>query len=750
MVTSSRNDSWESSGARRCRVPLAAVAFVAVAALIIGSFASGGRDQLAVDGSQATPTVTPGQTQEAIPASTEPGHWAPVDSGRLAARQGAASAWTGRELVVWGGRVSGRHVWFEDGAVYAPGDDQWRPMPPSPLAPRAAAASAWTGDELIVWGGVGRGREPDGRLLAVPLGDGGAYEVRSGRWRRIANSPLAARRDAKAVWTGSKLVVWGGRAHDGGYLKTNGAIYDPAADRWSRLPPSPIDDEQITDVQLLRLGDEVLIWARSLAGHTTAAYNLAERTWRSIPAPRQRPGVTPQLVTLGGTALVWGENPEGRPYASRLAAGDRLWTSAATPPRAPSPSEAFVAAGARAVAWQGAEAVTFDSALNTWTALPEAPPLGPGPPISAWTGDHLLVWHSGGRPGDEGRGALWTPGNPWRRLSPPQPVAAGASAVWTGWGQDGQQLLVWGGLTQQSGGARGGNVAQPVRLGGTPPPDTGARLDGFAYDDALGLWENLPAGPLSPRYDHASVWTGDEMLVLGGLPRAETTSPSQREGAAYDPLVRHWRDLPRSPVPVGAQGAVWTGRQVVVAGVRDRGVDVAAYTPTSDRWDELAAPPLADGAEQVVAVWLEFEVWVIAVYDDGRVSAAGWSPRRRSWRTLPAATGLQAPVTSTWAGARVFLVDAGGRVRSYGRGGTFWRSSPRLPLRSQRLALTWNGYSVLAMDAETGDIATLGLRATAWTMFPDPDLAGSPAAQLVSTGRDVFAVGGGDVAVLSR
>ena len=45
-------------------------------------------------------------------------------------------------------------------------------------------------------------------------------------WRRLAGAPLSPRVGHSAVWTGSELLVWGGRV-PGGAAKADGAAYDP-------------------------------------------------------------------------------------------------------------------------------------------------------------------------------------------------------------------------------------------------------------------------------------------------------------------------------------------------------------------------------------------------------------------------------------------------------------------------------------------------------------------------------------------
>jgi hypothetical protein len=80
-----------------------------------------------------------------------------------------------------------------------------RSLPPDPVVDRfATAATAWTGQELIVWGGATRDR----RVHA----DGAAFDPATGRWRPLPPAPQAQlldRRVASAVWTGRQLLTWG-------------------------------------------------------------------------------------------------------------------------------------------------------------------------------------------------------------------------------------------------------------------------------------------------------------------------------------------------------------------------------------------------------------------------------------------------------------------------------------------------------------------------------------------------------------
>ena len=91
-----------------------------------------------------------------------------------------------------------------------------------------------------------------------------------GGWRDIASSPLTAREDAGAVWTGSEFLVWGGRNDN--FMYQQGAAYDPATDTWRSIA-----DNQWAGIGSMSVwtGTQfVVIW--KLSG---AVYDVATDTW---------------------------------------------------------------------------------------------------------------------------------------------------------------------------------------------------------------------------------------------------------------------------------------------------------------------------------------------------------------------------------------------------------------------------------------------------------------------------------------
>ncbi len=150
--------------------------------------------------------------------------------GPIGTRVEAASAWTGTELIVWGGSEKAREGAFggsretKTGAAYDPAAGTWRRISDGPLSARSSPLSAWTGTEMLVWGGY----EEDGKRFS----NGAAYDPASDSWRPISNSLLAWRFESDSVWTGDEWWVAVSPASD----RVRLAAYDPATDRWRDLP----------------------------------------------------------------------------------------------------------------------------------------------------------------------------------------------------------------------------------------------------------------------------------------------------------------------------------------------------------------------------------------------------------------------------------------------------------------------------------------------------------------------------------
>lgn len=198
--------------------------------------------------------------------------WRKMSPSPLEARAGPAAAWTGQELLIWGGSPSTSFGRFSsDGAAYDPDSDSWRELPPAPLSARAPL-SVWTGKEFLLWGTAVRTYDPPR--------DGAAYNPSTDSWRAISEAPIELT-DATAVWTGREMIVFGASlsvANNKAQTETAiGAAYDPATDTWRRLPDSVLSPQASTASWNGRV---VIAWDYE---HRSGAYDPEADKWRDLP-----------------------------------------------------------------------------------------------------------------------------------------------------------------------------------------------------------------------------------------------------------------------------------------------------------------------------------------------------------------------------------------------------------------------------------------------------------------------------------
>ena len=219
-------------------------------------------------------------------------------------RRGWAAAWTGTELIVWGGYSDFDETNVAaDGFLYDATSATWTELPPSPLEARALSASAWTGSELLVWGGW---RGTYGSEFADDFfDDGAAYDPITKTWRTLPPAPIDARAPLSA-WTGTELLVWG-TALRVEHRSRDGAAYDPQSDTWRPIPEAPLE---LTDATAVWTGQEMIVFGAALHGGNfpesetaiAAAYDAEANSWRRIADSE----LSPQASTAAwsGTELI--------------------------------------------------------------------------------------------------------------------------------------------------------------------------------------------------------------------------------------------------------------------------------------------------------------------------------------------------------------------------------------------------------------------------------------------------------------
>lgn len=241
------------------------------------------------------------------------GVWTAISAnGAPAGRIGHIAVWTGSRMVVWGGRNSVGVL--GDGGFYNPATDQWTALPAvNAPSPRFGVSAVSIGTGILVWGGQDTtGALNTGAQLLLDInGVPTAWASMS-----TLNAPLV-RSGHSMVWTGQKLLVWGG-AGGGNYL-ADGGIYDPATDSWSSLnttngPAARSAHGTVWSGQeMLVFGGESYLGTLSDGG----AYDPVAGTWRALSTtgnPQPRSSAT--VVWSGTEMLVFGGVANGAPVPS--------------------------------------------------------------------------------------------------------------------------------------------------------------------------------------------------------------------------------------------------------------------------------------------------------------------------------------------------------------------------------------------------------------------------------------------------
>lgn len=443
-VRSDADGRIEARTRRRRHLARAAGATVVVLGLVgvaaaVGLGGSGdddGRTTVAPTTSTTVPGPTPGTSLPMAEAPIAP-RWAPI------------TAWTGTELLVWGGSDSMAPCEdaqgcaapvLVDGARYDPSTDTWRPMAPAPIeADRnglwGVIDGVWTGRELIVVGG----REP---TVA-------AYDPRTDSWRTIDPGRAEVTYGMRVHWTGAEVVLLGGLVENDdpdappSLTAAASLVLDPVTDTWRTLPEPPLKDLVVEDLGTLKtpmelsnakaapLGSALLVSEGSGDGENPAHVAVLDATsgsWRSAaPLPS---GVVEALVPADGRVIA---------VLRSLPGGDEETEDPAGGP----PDETSVAQNAVSV---------YDPAEDAWsTPVPLTTPRYVDEAI--WANDRLLVTFGDSLVSEEAEAFAAVSYDPSTGTVAEVEVSELArrdapALVWTG-----DQFLVWGGSHASSDGS---------------------------------------------------------------------------------------------------------------------------------------------------------------------------------------------------------------------------------------------------------------------------------------------------------
>lgn len=308
--------------------------------------------------------------------------------------------------------------------------------------------------------------------------------------------------------------------------------------------------------------------------------------------------------------------------------------------------------------------------------------------------------------------------------------------------------------------------------------DDGVDVTSTGQSVANGNWENFSEIPREPVAFPSLTWTGQEVIVFGGVDlRGGTGQGATVEAAKYDPQRGEWQRLESAPpeLAVVQPRAVWTGDELVVLGNRcvslsdsdeevecEAGVAGGSYNPRENSWRVLALPEALEGDSEAFVESLGWTGSSAAF----RVREDIWSfdPDSDQWQKLPEPP-LPAEVVCV-ADGRVAVVDIPVTARQeqaskasveaavLGDARDSWRTTraesvegESAPSHATRYC---GGPQVFVLAAEGGGLAQrFDISANEWTAIASPPASVGVNGTSLWTGEELLIWNGRDVLAYS-
>jgi hypothetical protein len=367
---------------RRSRRVLAAgvAACVALAAIIVGVTVRGGSHEHV---STTTPSI-----------DTIPSTWRALPQSPLEPRGNPVVAWTGSEVLVWGGYQGDPNVpfAFQSGAAYNPATNTWRKIADNQWAhPGAIGASG--GD----------------RLYVLAKNSGAYYLPATNQWHDLPRIDAGTYAGFVGIATsGTTLygITYSGDSRDRPVLRV--FTYSPGFAAWHRGSPMPAA-LRITGtasgacpsglhcgvarflpnpLSVVRMGSELVI---SDGGRDVWAYDPAHDSWRALPFLSDAASATSLTTSNGSLVAVY--TAAGKLNAARL--DGTQWQLIADGDSKITQPLAVDAGGSLVIIDRSGKSVPVgvDEARATFPPLARYPLL-PGVNSNAvWAGTGLFVWN---------------------------------------------------------------------------------------------------------------------------------------------------------------------------------------------------------------------------------------------------------------------------------------------------------------------------------------------------------------------
>lgn len=222
-------------------------------------------------------------------------------------RSGHTAIWTGSEMIIWGGQTASGNNYTDTGARYDPATDSWTAISTT-NAPsgRAGHFSVWTGTEMIIWRGYGS---------SGTTNTGARYDPMTDSWTSMAttNAPSTDFWYGNAVWTGSLMISWVNDSN----LGRGGGMYDPVSDTWTTIPLINAPSSRVFFTGIWTGTELIVFGGRAQDGislRSGGKFNPVTNTWVPMSSINSIAQNSHTAVWTGTHMITWGGQDENFNY----------------------------------------------------------------------------------------------------------------------------------------------------------------------------------------------------------------------------------------------------------------------------------------------------------------------------------------------------------------------------------------------------------------------------------------------------
>jgi hypothetical protein len=283
----------------------------------------------------------------------------------------------------------------------------------------------------------------------------------------------------------------------------SGWLFDLHAEKWAKVPPSPIEGRGITQdaAPVVFVGAELVVWAPRPGPSRGAVLDTRTMTWRRTAEAPVAPRNRCLTAVVGDRVVYWGG------YGPYPVGGKRT-----------GPAYGPLADGA-----------VYDVRRDAWEKIPDPPvPVSTyGLGGAAWNGRLVLV---GGKSRDGAQ--TWLTYDPAARTWEKMADCRYDLGLFPTCAVNGNRLFVWS---------------------GSPPAarNEAAASIGAVYDFKKRTWDTIPEAPIPPRSGaYARPQGAGGIIVWGGWDARDVDSLSLTDGATYDVDARQWRKIEPMPAAI--------------------------------------------------------------------------------------------------------------------------------------------------------------------------------------------------------